>query len=272
MSVTENDGDERRWSIGELAKATGVTIRTLYHYDEIGLVQAGERTASGHRRYTGADLRQLYRVRALRGLGLSLEEIANVLARPVDDLTAMRGLLGAQLAELDLRLARMGQLKERIGGLLGVIDQSVMPDPEQFMTTLEVISMYESYFGQEVRDDLAKRRMRLGGDAMEGFRAEWLVLLREAREHMLADTPVDDPQVREVTARWEALASALQSGDQQVDARAQAAGMAFWRDNSAKISEEISRQVDWLDAGDLPAIMSYFERVRKARDDHRTGA
>ncbi|MEU4233952.1 MerR family transcriptional regulator [Nonomuraea sp. NPDC026600] len=270
--MTENDGDERRWSIGELAKATGVTIRTLYHYDEIGLVQAGERTASGHRRYTGADLRQLYRVRALRGLGLSLEEIANVLARPVDDLTAMRGLLGAQLAELDLRLARMGQLKERIGGLLGVIDQSVMPDPEQFMTTLEVISMYESYFGQEVRDDLAKRRMRLGGDAMEGFRAEWLVLLREAREHMLADTPVDDPQVREVTARWEALASALQSGDQQVDARAQAAGMAFWRDNSAKISEEISRQVDWLDAGDLPAIMSYFERVRKARDDHRTGA
>ncbi|MFD1544963.1 MerR family transcriptional regulator [Nonomuraea guangzhouensis] len=270
--MTGNDGDERRWTIGELAKATGVTIRTLYHYDEIGLVQAGERTASGHRRYTGADLRQLYRVRALRGLGLSLEEIANVLARPVDDLTAMRGLLAAQLAELDLQTARIGQLKQRLDGLVGLLDQSVMPDPEQFMTTLEMISVYESYFGQEVRDDLAKRRMQLGADALERFRAEWLVLLREAREHMLADTPVDDPRVREVATRWEALATALQSGDQQVDQRTQAAGMAFWRDNSAGISEEISRQIDWLDAGDLPAIMTYFERVRKARDEHESGA
>ncbi|TMR24146.1 MerR family transcriptional regulator [Nonomuraea turkmeniaca] len=75
-----------------------MTIRTLYHYDEIGLVGAGERTAAGHRRYTEADLRRLYRVRALRGLGLSLDEIAEVLKEPSDDLTALRGLLGAQLA------------------------------------------------------------------------------------------------------------------------------------------------------------------------------
>ncbi|MFI6739357.1 MerR family transcriptional regulator [Nonomuraea sp. NPDC050451] len=74
--------DARRWTIGELAKASGVTVRTLYHYDEIGLARAGERTASGHRRYTEADLRRLYRVRALRGLGLSLEEIAEVLNNP----------------------------------------------------------------------------------------------------------------------------------------------------------------------------------------------
>ncbi|GII88878.1 hypothetical protein Ssi03_68680 [Sphaerisporangium siamense] len=49
----------RRWSIGELARATGVTVRTLHHYDEIGLVPASERTASGHRRYTEGDLRRL---------------------------------------------------------------------------------------------------------------------------------------------------------------------------------------------------------------------
>ncbi|MFD0476938.1 MerR family DNA-binding transcriptional regulator [Nonomuraea thailandensis] len=61
--MTGNDDGERRWSIGELAKASGVTIRTLYHYEEIGLVPASERTPSGHRRYTEADLRRLYRVR-----------------------------------------------------------------------------------------------------------------------------------------------------------------------------------------------------------------
>ena len=57
-----------RWTIGDLAKASGVTVRTLYYYDEIGLVSASERTASGHRRYTDGDVRRLYRVRALTQL------------------------------------------------------------------------------------------------------------------------------------------------------------------------------------------------------------
>ena len=55
----------RLWSVGQLARAGGVTVRTLHYYEEIGLVPASERTASGHRRYTDADVRRLYQVRAL---------------------------------------------------------------------------------------------------------------------------------------------------------------------------------------------------------------
>ncbi|WP_090928526.1 MerR family transcriptional regulator [Nonomuraea jiangxiensis] len=264
--MTANDDSGRRWTIGELAKATGVTVRTLYHYDEIGLVPASERTASGHRRYTETDLRRLYRVRALRGLGLSLEEIAGVLRQPGDDLSGLRALLGTQLAELELRAARMEQLKGQIGGLLWLLDKSVMPDPEQFMATLELISVYDSYFGQELRDQLALRRARLGEERMENLREEWLAMLRQARQYMLDGTPVDDPGVRDLARRWEAMGSALQSGDRRLDERITAAGRALWRANSAELSEEISRQIDWLDAGDLPALFEYFERVRKARD------
>ncbi|MFB4274066.1 MerR family transcriptional regulator [Nonomuraea sp. MTCD27] len=264
--MTENDGSGRRWSIGELAKATGVTIRTLYHYEEIGLVPASERTASGHRRYTEADLRRLYRVRALRGLGLSLDEIARVLDRPGDDLTALRALLGAQLAELDLRAARIVQLKEQISGLLWLLDKTIMPDAEKFMATLELHSVYESYFSQELRDHLARRRAELGEERMEGFRAQWLDLLRQVHRHMLDGTPVEDPRVQHLTTQWEAMAAGLQTGDQQVDDRLTEAGMALWRDSGPELSAELSRQIDWLDAGDLPAIMHYFERVRKVRD------
>ncbi|MEU4151636.1 MerR family transcriptional regulator [Streptomyces sp. NPDC026659] len=56
------DAAERRWSIGELAQASGVSVRALRHYDGIGLLRASGRTASGHRRYTEQDLRRLYRV------------------------------------------------------------------------------------------------------------------------------------------------------------------------------------------------------------------
>lgn len=249
-----------------MAKASGVTIRTLYHYEEIGLVPASERTASGHRRYTEADLRRLYRVRALRGLGLSLEEIAGVLDRPGDDLTALRALLGAQLAELDLRAARIGQLKEQISGLLWMLDKEVMPDPEKFMAALELHSVYESFFGQELRDHLARRRAEIGEEGMAGIRAQWLDMLREARRHLLDGTPVDDPRVQTLATRWEAMAAGLQSGDRQVDERVTAAGMALWRSSGPELSAQLSRQIDWLDAGDLPALMDFFERARKARE------
>ncbi|MFB4263532.1 MerR family transcriptional regulator [Nonomuraea sp. GTA35] len=265
--MTGNDDGERRWSIGELAKATGVTIRTLYHYEEIGLVPASERTPSGHRRYTEADLRRLYRVRALRGLGLTLEEIGRILDRPSDDLTALRALLGAQLAELDLQAARIGQLRERIGGLVALLDRAVMPDPERVMAALELHSVYESHFDQELRDHLARRRAELGEARMSGYRAEWLALLREGRRLMLAGTPVEDPQVQEVTRRWEAMAAGLQVGDREVAEQLKGAGLALWRRAGAQLSAEISRQIDWLEADDLPAVMEYFQRARNVRQD-----
>ena len=48
------------WSVGELARATGVTVRALHHYDEVGLLAPSARTAAGHRRYSDEDLRRLY--------------------------------------------------------------------------------------------------------------------------------------------------------------------------------------------------------------------
>ncbi|MEV0822226.1 MerR family transcriptional regulator [Nonomuraea rubra] len=264
--MTRDDDGERRWSIGELAKASGVTIRTLYHYEEIGLVPASERTSSGHRRYTGADLRRLYRVRALRGLGLTLEEIRGILDRSSDDLTALRALLGAQLAELDLQAVRIDQLRERIGGLVTLLDQAVMPDPERVMAALELHSVYESYFDQELRDHLARRRAELGQDRMAGYRAEWLGLLREGCRLMRAGTPVDDPRVQEVTGRWEAMAAGLQVSDPKVAEQLQGAGMALWRRAGAQVGAEISRQIDWLEADDLPAVIDYFQRARAARE------
>ena len=116
--VIGKDDTGRRWSIGELARASGLTVRALRHYDEIGLLTAGERTASGHRRYTERDLRRLYRVRALRTLGLSLEEIAGVLADPADDLTAMGELLAAQLRGLEAQAERIERLTHQVRGLL----------------------------------------------------------------------------------------------------------------------------------------------------------
>ena len=74
--TTTNDG----LRIGELAERAGLTVRTLHHDDQIGLVRASERTEAGHRRYSEADVRRLYQVMALRSLGVPLARIARALS------------------------------------------------------------------------------------------------------------------------------------------------------------------------------------------------
>src|SRR6516162_5015157 len=68
--------------VGELAKRTGLTIRALHHYDEIGLLKPSLHTEAGHRLYTTADIARLQQVLSLSQLGFSLEEVRDCLDRP----------------------------------------------------------------------------------------------------------------------------------------------------------------------------------------------
>ena len=63
------------WKTGELAKLTGLTIRTLRYYDQIGLFSPSGRTEAGYRLYTESDLARLQQILSLKELGLSLEQI-----------------------------------------------------------------------------------------------------------------------------------------------------------------------------------------------------
>jgi MerR family transcriptional regulator, thiopeptide resistance regulator len=252
--VIGKDATVRRWSIGELARASGVTVRALHHYDEIGLVRASERTGSGHRRYTEGDLRRLYRVRALRALGMSLAEIGVALGEPVDDLVAMRGLLSAQLAELGAQAERVDRLAQRVRGLLRQLDGASMPDPDQFMTILEMISMLDAYFTPEQQEHLARRRDDLGPEAVEEARTRWVGLVEELLPHVEAGTATDDPRVRDLVRRWDDLGAAFHEDE----GRTATAARRMWADHQA----ELSRQLPWS-ADQLAGLVAYLERARR---------
>ncbi|WP_101789570.1 MerR family transcriptional regulator [Nonomuraea indica] len=79
------------FSVGQVSRLAGVTVRTLHHYDEIGLLTPSERTRAGYRRYTDDDLLRLQQVLLYRELGFPLEEIAVILDEPhSDELTHLR--------------------------------------------------------------------------------------------------------------------------------------------------------------------------------------
>src|SRR5258708_12828739 len=80
------NGHEQRpggtWKVGGVARAIGVTVRTLHHYDEIGLLQPSARLAGGHRLYDADDVARLYRIIRLCPLGFPLRQVADGLAEP----------------------------------------------------------------------------------------------------------------------------------------------------------------------------------------------
>src|SRR5687767_14569990 len=100
--------------VGELARRTGLTIRTLHHYDELGLLKPSGHTESGHRLYTADDVARLQQVVSLRQLGFSLEEIRSCLDRPnFSPLEVIR----LHVARLREQIDMQRKLCERLEGL-----------------------------------------------------------------------------------------------------------------------------------------------------------
>jgi DNA-binding transcriptional MerR regulator len=97
------DGGES-YTVGQVAGFARVTVRTLHHYDEIGLLVPGDRSAAGYRRYTADDLARLQRILFYRELDFGLDEITKILddpaADPLDHLRRQHGLLSERAGRL----------------------------------------------------------------------------------------------------------------------------------------------------------------------------
>src|SRR3954467_515981 len=100
--------------VGELAKRAGLTVRTLHHYDEIGLLKPSLHTEAGHRLYTAGDVARLQQVISLRQLGFSLPEVRDCLNQP--DFSPLE-VIGLHLARLREQIEWQRKLCERLEAL-----------------------------------------------------------------------------------------------------------------------------------------------------------
>jgi DNA-binding transcriptional MerR regulator len=141
---------------GELARAAGLSIRTVRFYDQIGLLSPSRRSPAGHRFYNDADIRRLYRICLLRQLGLSLTEIGQALDEPNWDLAhAMQ----AHLHLLDQRLTAGQALRRRLAHMIAALGGDDAPATAEFLDTLEEMSMLDDALRTRISilvyDDLA---------------------------------------------------------------------------------------------------------------------
>jgi DNA-binding transcriptional MerR regulator len=123
-----SDGLSGGRNVGETAALAGVTVRTLHHYDRIGLLSPSERTPAGYRSYSAADLDRLHRVLVYRELGFPLEEIATLLDDPDADPAAH---LRRQLALLRDRLDRTRAMVAAVEKEMEAYQMGIQLTPEE---------------------------------------------------------------------------------------------------------------------------------------------
>ena len=120
-------GVEEHLTVGRVAELADVTVRTLHHYDEIGLVQPSARTAAGYRAYSAGDVERLREVLVYRRLGFGLREIADLVDDPAADaVTHLRRLRGLLLEQRD-----------RAGAMVAAIDRELEARAMGIRTTPE---------------------------------------------------------------------------------------------------------------------------------------
>ena len=196
--------------IGEVAAATGLTVRALHHYDEIGLLTASGRSEAGYRLYSDDDLRRLYRIVAFRRLGFALGEIAPLLDRDDGD---PRTVVRDQLTRLDAELELKARLRARLERLLEALEGADGAAAEMFLEAIEGMTMSEQHYAPEQLEQLDERRRALGEDGMARAQQEWADLIAEAEALHASGAEPTDPRVQRIAARWQELIEQFTRGD-----------------------------------------------------------
>lgn len=181
--------EDQQLRVGEAARATGLTVRALHHYDAAGLVCPSGRTQAGHRLYGMQDVTRLEQVALLRRAGLGLEDIAGALASG-----DVRAALERRLAEVEQELAAGAHLRLRL------------------RTAIEELRMIE--------EKLARRAEAVGEERIRQVEREWAGLFAELEEHRARGTDPVDPAVQALAERGDGLFAEFHGGDPELVAHA----------------------------------------------------
>ena len=198
----------RLYRVGEVATLTRVSIRTLHHYDRIGLVRPTARSDGGYRLYAAADLLRLQQVLTLRYLGFPLKRIGEFLARPDFDLIAslriQREALRDRIAELERIDAALGELVERRQTTGEWAWESVIKASAAVQRGLaHGDELMETYYTPEQMKQFAEVGKSVTPEEIKAVEEAWTALLAEVRANR--DLDPADPMAQALADCWDEL-------------------------------------------------------------------
>ena len=151
--------------IGDVAKQSKVSIRSLRHYDAIGLLKpSGHRSPAGYRLYTHSDVMHLQQIVSLKQMGFSLKQITTLLNK---DVMTLQKTMTLQLDFLQQQIDQQQRLCRQIQHVLDILARKEMLSLELMYTTMESIKMLNEHYSEEQINDLKQRGFYQGSNHAE---------------------------------------------------------------------------------------------------------
>lgn len=203
----------------ELASLAGVTVRTLHHYDRLGLLKPSGRTQAGYRLYSDGDLARLEQILVLRALGLPLKQISELLDRKT---RGLRQTLRMQLWALEEKRRRIDMAIQAVAEAERVAGSGREPDWEIFKNIFKVIEMQNNtdwmmrYYNDEARAKVEERKKLWSPELQEKVTKQWAGLIADI-EAAVGEDPAS-AKAQALAERWQKLLEGFTGGDSQIQA------------------------------------------------------
>ncbi len=197
-------------SVSQLARRTGVTVRTLHHYEACGLLQPAVRSAAGYRLYGEAELRRLQHIVSLKALGLTLDAIRGSLDTDAPSLAeAVRRQahrLRETIAHQHALLLRLEHLQQRLAAGEAI-------DGETLLKTIEASTIMEKYLTTEQQQAVQQRGETLGAARIREVEQAWPQVIAGMTAALQLDKDPASEEVQALAAKWRALLREFTGGD-----------------------------------------------------------
>lgn len=205
----------RELSTGELAKIAGLTIRTLQHYDNIGILRARRQAANGRRVYTESDLMALEQIVFYRSLGFPLEQIKAILSMGDTQadignvLSKQKTMLYSQIESLQNGMAAI-EASEEIVSIGRTPPWSLL---SAFMQSLHHVTLmdWQDYQYSDEQLQVFEKYLPTIEDILEFYRT-WKRLSIKAAAFYAAAVPLSSPIARQLALDWQAMTEKVTGG------------------------------------------------------------
>ncbi|MFF9590292.1 MerR family transcriptional regulator [Streptomyces sp. NPDC014646] len=237
------------YSVGQVAGFAGVTVRTLHHYDAVGLLSPGGRSHSGHRRYDDADLDRLQQILFYRELGFPLDEIAVLLDDPDAD---PQDHLRRQHRLLTDRIAGLQRMADAVETAMEARKMGINLTPEE---------KFEVFGDQDPEEHMEEAERRWGGtDAYA-----------ESRRRAARYTKEDWKRMQAEVAGWDAAYAALMEAGEPATGASAMDLVEAYRQHIIKwfypCTPEMHRALAEMYVSD-PRFHAHYESIRPGMAEH----
>lgn len=209
--------ETNQYTVGEIAAATGLTVRTLQHYDNIGLLPVSERTEGGRRLYTKNDLLKLEQIIFYKSIGIPLKSIKNRL-KDTQSLSELESVLNNHYRVLMQRIDALNLSMSVLESSLEVIKAGKYP-PWEMLTYLirtmdgSSLSCWENFeFDYKLYETLDQQKLATIDGVMELYHSMRAIMVEAVTLQEVKAAP-DSTAAQKLAANWWNLIMSLTNGD-----------------------------------------------------------